>query len=140
MSAFPSSADAAAQFRGLTAAAKTDGAFCYTNCLGREYDTTKSCVRAVVFAVSRYAKYEHRIDFDEEEITEAAAIHAVEAYLSEPLTKEYYLRVRDDTFHRMTWNDAKEHFKYRGDVLTDYRFLEGVYLNKDGIMSFSIGS
>jgi hypothetical protein len=139
MSAVPSSADVAAQFRGLTAAAKTDGAFCYTNCLGREYDTTQSCVRAVVFAVSRYDKYEHRIVFDEE-VTEAAAIHAVEAYLSKPLTKKYYNRVRDDTFHQMEWNDAKEHFEYRGDVLTDCRFLEAVSIDEDGMMSFSMGS
>ncbi len=142
--AFPhsiSSADAGARIRGLPAATlpAIEGAFCYTNCLRRAYDTQQRHIRAVEFDISRYGKHSRRIDF-EQHVSEADAIHAVEAFLSEPLTQEYYESIKSDTFHRASWEEAQRCFTCRGDALTDARFIEVVDVDKQGVLRFGIGS
>jgi len=46
-------------------------------------------------------------------VTEKAAIEAVEKYLSQPLTKEYYDKIKCDTYHEADWKEAQEIFPSR---------------------------
>lgn len=130
----------AALIRGLEGPDEPeDGKFVYTNCLDRTYDTTKQTIRSVRFAISRYAKYELTIRF-RTPVTEETAIKQVEEFLSTPLSEDYYSIVKADTFHEADWEDAQRMFKCRGDVLTDCRFLEAVYVSPAGELSFGMGS
>lgn len=138
----------AAAIRGLSGPTEPkEGKFVYTNSLYddedqiREYENTLKTVKSVTFAISRYDKYEMTIRFDyQNPKTEKETIEYVEAFLSQPLTEEWFNMVRDDTFHQYSWEEAKEYFKCRGDVLGDAKFLEDTYLSADGNMTFSIGS
>ena len=142
----------AASIRGLSGPTEPEeGKFVYTNSLlvknengeyvEREYDDTVKNVKSVTFNISRYAKYSMTIRFDyQKPMTEKGTIEYVEEFLSKPLTEDWFNMVRDDTFHEFTWEEAKEQFVCRGDVLTDAKFLEGTHLSQDGNMTFGIGS
>lgn len=130
-----------AAIRGLpkSAVEQPKDGFQYANYLDREYSTTSCNVNLVKFEISRYGKFEESLTFDSP-VSEKTAIEAVEAYLSEPLTKLYFENIKEDMFHNdLPWEEAKEYYQCRGDCLTDARFLERVYYN-DGTMSFAIGS
>ena len=130
-----------AAIRGLTKSdieRPKDGFKCI-NCLGREYLTIPHNVKCVEFDISRYGQFTKSLTFDSP-VSEKTAIEAVETYLSEPLTEDYFEMIKDDMFHNnLSWEQAKEDYKCRGDCLTDARFLEEVSI-KNGIMSFFIGS
>lgn len=113
--------------------------FLYINSFDRKYDNTKQKIRLVTFPISRYNKYDHTITFDKAR-TEKAAIHVAEQFLSEPLTKEYYNKIKSDTFHQYSWKDAQKFFQCKGDVLTDLRFLENVMLDENGNATLDLGS
>lgn len=98
------------------------GKFRYTICL--DLNEHKE-VKVIAFDISRYGKYQHILQFNKV-INMTEAVHQVEKYLSEPLTQEYYEHIKDDTFHKMTWEQAKQVFTCRGDCLTDCRFLERI--------------
>jgi hypothetical protein len=136
----PSSLATGAAFRGLPADSveSTKGAFTYVNSLGHPYDDQELTVTSVTFYISRYATYDHTIAFDAP-VTEAVAIEAVEAYLSEPITEEFYQQIKDDLFHQYEWKEAQKYFECRGDCLTDCRFLERTTVNM-GNLKFFIGS
>ncbi len=129
---FPSSAALGAIFRGLPpeAAQPPEVGFRYVNCLGREYDDTAARVGSLSFEVSRYGKFCITHAFDNP-VTEKRAVEAAEAYLSQPLTEDYYARIRHDTFHQMPWEEAKDAFACRGACLTDARFLEVMRMDGD---------
>ena len=139
--ALPDTADLAAQLRGLSGATKSavPGRFVYTNILDCEYDDAKHDIQSVLFNTSRYGKHHHVITFDEL-VTEKVAIEAVEAYLSEPLTEEYYNKIKEDTFHQIPWEEAKKEFRCRGATLTNSRFIEDTEVDEDGQLSFFVGS
>lgn len=127
--------------RGLPSSAldqeMDDDKFKYINWLNREYLTIPTNITIVIFDISRYGKYTHTINFFDP-VSEKIAIEAVEQYLSEPLTKEYYLIIVDDLFHEAPWEQAKEWFKNRDERLTGCWCLERTKI-KDGIFSFFIG-
>ncbi len=61
----------------------------------RRYDEKRLGVTSVTFWISRGFDYSHTIHFINP-VTEQAAVKRAELYLSQPLTEEYYERVRDD--------------------------------------------
>jgi hypothetical protein len=110
--------------------------FSYVNLLNAQYEHTYRCVRSVRFDISRFCRHKHTLHFDPP-VSEAQAIRAVEAYLSLPMTEDYFAAIRDDLFHDdASWTD----YRCRGDALTDAKYLERVSLNDDGQLSFSIGT
>jgi hypothetical protein len=99
-------------------------------------------VTSVEFDISRYGQHTHTLKF-ETPISILSAVEKVEKYLSLPLTEDYYNLVKDDLFmSELTWENVHEDNTYeiRGDVLTDATFLEGVKVDKEGRLTFSIGS
>lgn len=98
--------------------------FVYNNSLGREYDKS---INKIVFSISRYGKYKHTINFDKF-VTEKKAIKSAESYLSEPLTKDYYDKIRDDLFVNVKteYEEACKDYNYicRGHCLSDAIYLE----------------
>jgi hypothetical protein len=110
--------------------------FTYINCLDRSYSEDENCVFSVQFLVSRYGEHQCVLHFSKA-VSEAQAIHATEAYLSLPMDKKHFNTIHDDLFlSDSRWTD----FCYRGDALSDCKFLEAVYLSKNGQLSFSFGS
>ena len=100
-----------------------------------------TCARSS-FRFSRYNgnKHQHRIDFPLP-TTEKLAIEAAQAFLSQPLTQEWWDTIRLDTFHEYTWEQAQAHdFKIRGHALTDCIFLESTELDDKGLLTFWVGS
>jgi hypothetical protein len=120
-----------AAFRGLPASAVDCQAdrFRYVNCLGRGYMSEPRDVKAVAFGVSRYGREHQTIHFPSG-VSEREAIEAAEGYLSQPLTEDFYERVRTDTFHGHGWAVAQKHFACRGATLTDAVFLEVARLER----------
>jgi len=113
--------------------------FQYDNCLDREYCDKKHIVNNITFFISRYREYSKTITF-KTPVTEKHAILAAEQYLSKPLTKKYYERIKEDTFHGQSWEDVKEIFTSRGDCLTSAVFLEEVTISEAGHLTMFIGS
>ena len=72
-------------------------------------------------------------------VTVKHAVDAVERFLSEPLTEEYYQTVRHDTYGEEPWDTAKGFMHVRGHCLGDARRLEHIEV-VGGQMSFFIGS
>jgi hypothetical protein len=130
---------------GPTPSAATDASavqvngFKYTNSLDRAYNDAVPNVRSVTFDISRYGAFTHTLTFAEA-VSEAHAIRAVEAYLSGPLTEEYYNKIREDTFDELLWGEAKEAFPCRGDTLTDAHYLEGAAVDDKGALTLVVGS
>ena len=83
--------------------------FRYINSLNRTYNNSKRIIRSVTFPINQYYKYEKTITFSKL-VTEKTAIQAAEQFLSEPLTKEYYNKIKPDTFHEYIWKEAKKVF------------------------------
>jgi hypothetical protein len=132
---------AGAAFRGLPKSAVTqpENGFRYINSLYREYSTEPLNITSVEFDISRYGEFTESIIFDSP-VSEKKAIEIVEAYLSEPLTEEYFNKIKSDMFHDdLPWEDAKQTYHCRGDCLTDARFLEDVDVT-DGVLTLLIGS
>jgi len=100
--------------------------FRYVYCLNTETlnDRTEQ-VESVQFNISRYHKYKKVLEF-KTPLTIKSAIEKVEEYLSQPLIREYYQVIKDDTFHNYEWGKAQKNFACRGDCLTDSVFLEAV--------------
>ncbi len=102
-------------------------------------DNKNKQVNKVTFDISRYGKYEESLTFNDP-ITIKNAISNVEKYLSQPLTYEYYERIKDDLFSdAMEFVDAIKYYECRGEALTDNRFLESVQIT-DGHLTFCCGS
>lgn len=131
----------AASFRGLTKkdAEQPENGFRYINCLGREYFTNLNFVESVEFDISRHGNFTKTLKFDVP-VSEKTAIELINKYLSRPLTEKYFNKIKEDTLYDdCSWDEVKEHYKCRGDCLSDARFLEGIHI-KNGVMSFFIGS
>ena len=132
-----------AAVRGLPSSAveqpeNPENGFKYINCLDRKYRQILKNVSEVRFDISRYGEKQRSLKFDSP-VSENDAILAVEKYLSEPLTEEYYDMIKDDLFHGYSWDEAKACFTYRGDCLTDCIFLEKTEII-DGTLIFFCGS
>jgi hypothetical protein len=96
-----------------------DNKFHYTMSLGRRPRNDRKHIWFVTFDISRYGEHTHTIEF-EERMSEDGAIKAVEEYLSEIATLEYYNAIKDDLY-----SEEFEEGKYtRGDYLSDCTFLE----------------
>jgi len=122
--------------------------FRYTNSLGREnedgtpmdYDDAEKYIRNIAFNISRYGDHVEIISF-KEPVTEKTAIEAAEAFLSKPVTEEYYEMVKEDLCDSETpWEQAKHQYANRGALLTDCRFLESLDDDGDGNVTISCGS
>lgn len=103
-------------------------AFTYTNSLERNYDDKNFKVRKITFDIGRYGECRKTILFDEL-VTEKTAIEAIEQYLSEPMTEDYYnvLFLAGDLFcGGDRWEVSKSWMKVRGDCLGDCKFLEDI--------------
>lgn len=114
---------------------KAESKFTFINQLGRPYENTKPCVKAIRFALSRNGKYHHTLHFPTM-LTEKDAINKAEIYLAEPLDQKYYEVICDDLLHQVPWRQARDWFKVRGECLSD-----GVILNSaslDGLGSLTI--
>jgi len=113
--------------------------FKYENSTGQDYDDIKLQITSVTFDISRYGKYTKELTFAKP-VTIKKAIEKVEKKLSKPFTKKYYERIQDDLLcSEEDYEDAKHSFNSRGDLLTDYVFLEKIHV-ENGAMTFSIGS
>jgi hypothetical protein len=114
--------------------------FQFENSLGRPYDDVTSNIAAVTFDISRYGKYRHTIPFPRD-TTEEEAVRAAERFLSQPLTRDYYEAIQDDTFHQYLWEVARHGFTSRGDALTDAKYLEQLVLDpQTGELMIETGS
>jgi hypothetical protein len=137
----PSSLSVGAVVRGINPdllSRKPDEGFRYINCLDRSYNKEDKIVTSVKFNISRYGEHKHTISF-QEPVSEMEAIQAVESFLSQSLDEAYYSKIRDDLFHRYSFEDALKWFTCRGDCLTDCKFLEHVDIS-GGHMVFFCGS
>lgn len=86
--------------------------------------------------ISRYGKYVANVEFTRP-LTEREAIQEVNAYLSEPLSRKTFDRIKDDLFDS---NPQDYVGKEIGKVLGDAIFLEGVSVSRDGTMTLRLGS
>lgn len=139
----PRSDALAANIRGLDGPTKPEkGKFVYTKCLDKNrktLNTLEARCTDIRFDISRYGQYTHTIGFAIP-ISVRQAIKAVEEYLSEPLTQEYYDKIKDDLFcDGEEWEEAKKYFKCKGDCLTDCKFLEEILFD-DTIAVICCGS
>jgi hypothetical protein len=75
----------------------------------------------VIFDLSRYGKYTHRM-FCSGAVSEMKAIRLAEEYLSEPISPCYFNIIKDDLFPGV----AYENLRLRGDALGDCYFLESI--------------
>ena len=93
------------------------------------FDNETKNVDVVRFNMSRYGDHQYAIKF-EKFLTIEEAIFEVEKFLSEVITEDYFNVVKDDLFcgDKLTWIDAQERFKIKGDILGDAKFLESVSL------------
>lgn len=91
----------------------------YINCLEREYEDTEKKYFFVEFCISRYGGFWRKIHFDEP-VTEKTAIKAVEDFMNQPLDREYYEKIKNNTFPGMKF----EEYETRGDILCSCKFLE----------------
>jgi hypothetical protein len=57
---------------------------------------------------------------------------------TDPLAQEYYEEIRTDTFYAYPWETARNLFKYRGDIMTDAIFVEGISVGDTGQLSLLI--
>lgn len=105
--------------------------FSYYNETDNEFNNITNNVRAIIFDISRYGKYNHTITYDQP-VTTSKAIRDAEEYLSQPLTDKEYQRLKDDLFVT-----SRPHS--RGGCLGDCKIIE--YLSiYDGILTLSVGS
>ncbi len=74
-------------------------------------------------------------------VTEKQAIRAAEAFLNQPLTKEWLAARADALFDTgLTWQQAQDQgYTTRGSLLTDMTFLESID-NEDGYMTMNFDS
>jgi hypothetical protein len=118
--------------------------FRYTNSLDRPYNDRIRSVKSATFDIGRYGNVTHSIDFPDGPVSEAAAIAAIEAWLSAPLSVAEYevLRNAGDLFH-YSGDDPFPTDGYlvtRGDCLGDCRFLESITISRTGHLTFFCGS
>ena len=76
-------------------------------------DNKSKLVEKITFDISRYRKYTHTIEFSEP-VTKSYAVKQVEAWLSVPVSQEYFDLVGDDC--DWNWDEIKED-TVRGDLL-----------------------
>jgi hypothetical protein len=108
--------------------------FRFTNSLDRDYLHDDCNVVAVQFCIDRYGQHTKQLRFAEAK-TEHDAIRAVEWYLSEAITPEYFAAIEDDLFPGTTLDELQT----RGDCLGNCTFLESATLN-EGVLTLSCDS
>ena len=90
------------------------------------YENTNKQYRSITFNISRYGKYQKTIKFGKQ-VTEQEAVRAAEKYLSVAVSNIYYKKIRDDSFiESNTFKEFNQHYKTRGDCLSDARMLEQI--------------
>jgi hypothetical protein len=132
----PISSDIASKYQDFLPIKKDDKGFRYVNLLG-EYDSKDEIVKSARFDIGCYGKRERVLNFTAP-VTQNDAVEWIEDFLSEPLTQEYYEEIRTDTFYAYPWDIAKNLFKYRGDIMADAIFIEGISVDGDGQLSLLI--
>jgi len=101
---------------------------------------TDASSRVFRFVITAAGNVTHTITFDHP-ATPAEAISAAERYLSEPVTRSYYGRIRDDLYtHWDSWEDAREDLRTRGNALGDSVFAERIVAAADNAHELLTGS
>jgi hypothetical protein len=89
-------------------------------------------VETVRFDIGRYNEISETITF-KKPVSIKDAIKKVEEYLSQPLTAEYFNKVKSDTaYDDSTWDDVKDDFQIRGDIVAG--FLEDIEIDNSEII------
>ena len=96
---------------------------------------TNRDVLSVVFDIGRYGHLIKRIDFPSA-VTESEAIGAVERWLSEPLSHQEFLDLKNEEDLFAHEDRELSEFNCRGDALGDCRFLEDIDRNGSQITLF----
>ena len=109
--------------------------------LGEKLNARKKCVTSVEFAVSPDNQHHRCIDFMGDKVTVAEAVREVEAYLSVPITREYYEANKDDVWNKWSY-EAKKAWgcEIRGEMLGSCKFLDVIELDSDGCLTLKTGS
>jgi hypothetical protein len=130
-----------ANYRGLVWPTEAlPGKFAYTPCLEKPYDEYKGTCKSVKFAIDRYREHFKTIIFAKP-LSVRDAIRVVEDYLSRPITEPYYARIQKHVLYDEGWDEARSHYRCRGDCLSDAKFLERINVNpKNGKLSLICGS
>ena len=102
----------------------------------RRLQTTQT-ITSVVFNTSRYGKYHERIHFAAP-VSRAEAIEAVELWMNEPITEEYFAEVADDLYRRDR-DFANCGLTLRGHCLGEARYIE-ILSVKNGVLTITCGS
>lgn len=84
-------------------------------------------VNSVTFDISRYGMYTKTLTFNDF-LSEKEAIEQVEEYLSQPLTREWYEKVKDDLYFDTYENYFEDSTSKpcRGDLLTSLIYLDDI--------------
>jgi hypothetical protein len=99
--------------------------------LDEDYKNLKF-VESVRFDIGRYNEISEIIKF-QKAVSIKDAIKKVEEYLSQPLTKEYFNKVKSDTqYDDSSWDDVKDDLKIRGDIVAYY--LEDIEIDNSEII------
>lgn len=117
-----------------------------------EWRFTKECIidhnkeRVIKVVFETTCDWEEFISFPAP-VTERTAIDAVERFLSEPITREFFTtslaystKNDDPNVDYRNWNEESTHFRCIGDFLIDRRVLKEIIVDKNGVMTFSCNS
>lgn len=111
--------------------------FRYTICNNLKKELkSKILITSVTFDVSRYGKYNHKINFNNP-ISIMNSIEKVEEFLSEKVSENYYRNIKDDLFY--TFSDYGRDMEYicsltRGQLLTDCIYLVEIEIYKNSLV------
>jgi len=104
---------------------KEETKFTFIPKLSRYYDNTVKNVVAVNFDISYSKDHSHCLTFCPP-VTEKVAVKTVEAFLSRPMTKEFFDLVEDGLFNKPTWEKAQQYLSCYGDCLGFRRFINEI--------------
>ena len=110
-------------------------AFKFTKCC-----TLEGTCMGIEVPIARHSDEDFEVLCFEEPLSIKEAVKRGEKYLSEPLTKEHYLKVQalEDWWYDQPFEEYEG--TIRGDLLGYLIFLEGVEINEDSIAMLILGS
>ena len=124
--------------RGLKRPNIVEGRFVYTNAVDSPFgdhsgtyvpppfDDTDGSITSVTFCISRYKKITKTINLPNP-TTVCQMISIVENHLSQPLTEEWFDKVKEDSWGSdLKWSEYKDCELNRGFMLTDAKFIESL--------------
>lgn len=102
------------------------------------YDDITKNVKSVTFDIGRYGQTKHTIKF-KEMVTQNTAIKKIEEFLSKPLTRYWFNKVKKNNDLFPSW-DKFESGYCKGDLLGDCKFIESMSVDKNNNLTFECGS